>query len=1143
MDCDDDDPAVHQGAQEACNGIDDDCNGFLLAGEVDDDGDGFMLCDGDCDDGDPGVYPGAQEVCNGLDDDCDGYPGFGELDGDADGYRVCDGDCDDNDPAVYPGAAELCNGEDEDCNGAPDYDEIDGDGDGFMICDLDCDDANDAFYPGAAELCDGLDGDCDGVIPADEVDGDGDGLAACEGDCDDGDPAVFPGATEDCNGVDDDCDGALPADESDADGDGWMPCDGDCDDGDPGAYPGATEDCNGIDDDCDGALPADESDADGDGVLACEGDCDDGDPDVFPGADEVCNGIDDDCDGVADAGSCNALEFDGGDRVTVPSSAGLDLSTSASFEAWFRFGSDPYTWTHDRAYILDRYGSYRLWYSPTGTGFSVEDQFFCDLWDWEGPFTDQELWETDRWYHIACAWDGTTATITVDGVAHDSVTVNKTLHAVSSDLTLGIGEDPTSGFIGEIDEVRIWDVDRSEEQLREAICAVDGSESGLRGAWTFEEGAGQTAADLAGVAGDGWLGVDAAVESSDPAWIDETPACFEHEWCDGLDNDGDGLVDEDGDLIGAPVWYPDADGDGYGDDGAPYEACAAPDDHVADPGDCDDDDPLIHPDAEDVCNNVDDNCDGILDGHGQASLHFDGADDTVHVGDDPLVDITAAITMEAWVYSTAPGGDEPVMAKEHSGGQQQYWFGVYYDHFGLLLGDGSGWGLNERASGSIAADTWTHIASTWDGTTWANYQDGLLVDSGTYTGSVPSTGQPLTFGTNSSYDYTRFGGYVTDVRLWDVARSQDQLQDNMFQIVDTSGLVGWWPMDAGEGQLAYDLSGNGLDGQLGTDPAADSRDPAWALELPLCGNEWCNGVDDDGDGLVDDDDPGVLDPEPWYLDDDGDGYGLDGDFVLACTPPPGYAEFGGDCDDADGAVYPGADDVVDGADNDCDGYVDEHGITSLYFDGSDDLVWIGDHAEVDITGPISFEAWVYSLNPGSDEPVLAKEHSGGQQQYWFGVYGGGFGLLLGNGGGWGLLERTSGSITAGVWTHIASTWDGSTWTNYQDGVPVDSGTYTGTPPSTAQPLTLGINSTYDGTRYQGYVTDIRLYDVARSGAQILDNMWSLTDTTGLVGWWTFDDETGQVAADSSGNGLDGRLGADPAADSRDPTWSLELPEQ
>ena len=268
------------------------------------DNDGFIggQCDGDdCDDEDPAVHPGAEEICeNTIDDDCDGFADTydtdcGECDDDSDGYddEACGGaDCDDTDPDIYPGADEICdNGIDDDCDGLVDgldpdcCDDADGDGVTDETCGgYDCDDSDPAIYPGADDPCDGMDQACDGL--GEEVDSDIDSSMICEGDCDDTDSDTYPGAPDPCDGIDQDCDG---------------------DDGLP-------EICNnGIDDDCDGLVDWLDTDCcrdkDGDGYgdpasPSCtfpQWDCDDAKPDVNPGADEICdNGIDDDCDGLID---------------------------------------------------------------------------------------------------------------------------------------------------------------------------------------------------------------------------------------------------------------------------------------------------------------------------------------------------------------------------------------------------------------------------------------------------------------------------------------------------------------------------------------------------------------------------------------------------------------------------------------------------------------------------------------------------------------------------------------------------------------------------------------------------------------------------------------------------------------------------
>jgi len=181
-----------------------------LLGTTDEDGDGFAPSDGDCDDFDAAVYPGADELCDGFDNDCDGQADGADaidaatwyLDRDGDGfggtpYLACSGppgasatseDCDDGQAGRYPGADELCNRVDEDCDDTIDEGLVT---EGSTWADQDQDGYGDSEWPLSA--CQA------GLVTADQ-----------DGDCDDQDPDVNPGVAEVCNdGLDNDCDGTA----------------------------------------------------------------------------------------------------------------------------------------------------------------------------------------------------------------------------------------------------------------------------------------------------------------------------------------------------------------------------------------------------------------------------------------------------------------------------------------------------------------------------------------------------------------------------------------------------------------------------------------------------------------------------------------------------------------------------------------------------------------------------------------------------------------------------------------------------------------------------------------------------------------------------------------------------------------------
>ena len=403
-------------------------------------------------------------------------------------------------------------------------------------------------------------------------------------------------------------------------------------------------------------------------------------------------------------------------------------------------------------------------------------------------------------------------------------------------------------------------------------------------------------------------------DDSDP---DVNPAA--DEVCDGIDNNCDGRIDEEG-ALGEIAWFGDGDGDGYGLDSSIEYACNQPNEYVEEGGDCDDGDPGLNPmtawfaDAdgdgygdpdtsvqqclqpsgyvadntdcddtrddvnpgeEELCDEVDHDCtghDGMVDedGDGVAECEGDCDDD---LSDDPEGGPTAdTIHPGADEYCDGVDNNCDEVIDEDEAVNAPTW---YLDYDGDLYGGSTySWTQCEQVTGTVdnADDCNDLSADTYPGAD--ELCDGEDNDCDDEVDETPAVDAP-TYYVDADGD-----GYGTEDTT----------------ITDQCDLPSGYAEEAGD---CDDTDAN-------TYPGAD---------------EYCDGEDDDCDGTIDEDD--AVDRLTWYQDLDDDGYGNSGVVVFGCYEPSGYAAVSGDCADDDESRNPGADETCDGVDNDCDGVADE----------------------------------------------------------------------------------------------------------------------------------------------------------------------------------------------------------------------------
>src|SRR5262249_9509636 len=161
-----------------------------------------------------------------------------------------------------------------------------------------------------------------------------------------------------------------------------------------------------------------------------------------------------------------------------------------------------------------------------------------------------------------------------------------------------------------------------------------------------------------------------------------------------------------------------------------------------------------------------------------SALSFNGANSIVTVADSPTLDMTTALTLEAWVNpSAAPQGWQGVIFKEMPADGAYF---LYRSGYGPVPVAGIYSGVERQILGTsgLGINTWTHLAFTYDGAVERLYVNGVQVSSRAQTGAIQTSTGVLHIGGDDLWgEY--FQGLIDEIRIYNRALSAAEVQSDM----------------------------------------------------------------------------------------------------------------------------------------------------------------------------------------------------------------------------------------------------------------------------------------------------------------------------------------------------------------------------
>jgi hypothetical protein len=745
----------------------------------------------------------------------------------------------------------------------------------------------------------------------------------------------------------------------------------------------------------------------------------------------------------------------------------------------------------------------------------------------------------NTWQHLVGTWDGNTIRIYINGILINSTSVTGAFGVRSTSFVIGGNAQLVPEmFTGNIDEVRIWDVARTEEEINGSKnCELQGSETGLVAYYKFNQGVDSadntSITTLTDSSSNGYNGTlsSFALTGTTSNFLAGSPVTTGSIVPSGATvttpvvyNQGataSALTATTGTNGSGLLWYTTATG-GMGATTAPTPSTATTGNTSY----------WVSSTNANGCESTRMQIVVTVNASAPAThLNFDGVNDSVELGNTLTAFFTGrtAVSIEAWVRpetTTALGVIVGNYSNPTSVESMQMLLRRDFDRYTFWIDNGSGYTSVFTNASSVTINTWQHVAGTWDGTTMKIYLDGVLVSSATNIGAFQASTNEFAIGYNA---YTganeKFDGDIDDLRIWDVARTIEQINGSKnCELQGTeSGLQAYYKFNQGVDQannagVTTLTATTGPDGTLtnfaltgatsnwlaGSPVTTGSIVPSNAtVTTPVVYNQGATATaltattGTNGSGLL------------WYTTATG---GMGATTVpTPSTATAGNTSYWVSSTNTNGCESTRTEIVVRVNAN----------ATHLNFDGNNDYVTAGNILPSSYTK----EAMIF-LEAYISNNIISGSDSSGQHAFWVPNAR----LSAGHNNTWDSVQDLV-DLALNTWYHVAVSYDSPTQTLrlYKNGVLISTATNIPAPINGNQVL---IGSFGNGSTFSGNIDEVRIWNKVLTATDIMNHMnCELQSTeTGLVAYYKFNqgfngenNTSITTLTDASGNANNGTL--------------------